>query len=781
MTSPDDAAPVKPPPSFSPGAPLVASKQRYPERLQTSQSLTSPLSESVSSPSPPGQNSSASSDIPSRASSPHNRLSQSTPHLSRSTTLSPLGSQIDTSDDIRSIIIRAFSPVIGVYASPDTDALIRRKGFKDGFRGLIRPFGERIAGKIVIRDSIGSSRSWEDYGVRFVDLGAQNNGSSSAANAGAEPPLPPLIQLEQMLEKHIHSADEPLSSWSRAGEPGSNALPLASPFYKLFLRRLLSSTPSSSHETFAHPVACVIAISSHTPQPLESLRQLYAHTSQGEKRSSPWVHPEYLRYYVLIHDEDRDNIAHSTALFDQMKRHFGLHCHFLRLRSNQCVLTDDDSTPFPQCEWLSASEELASLGEQEALIDVGSDSLYLFESDVTAIKAFVRELVAQSVIPHMENRVALWNDQVASKRRGLSGRFMSMSRRWTGFGSSSRSSGGSGISSGGNYDSVQGFYRHDAIEALLRKLADYAFMLRDWKLASSTYELLRDDYSHDKAWHYHAGAHEMCAVSTLLNPLSSTVKAKLDPLDQLIETACYSYLTRCSDPLNTLRTLALSVELLKTRGGSAAEAAARWAIRMLDMGLLGGIGRILISERVSACYASKTGSGGAKWGARRRKAGMWILLAADSWLKQGKANLASVCLEESDRLYDDVLPEAGGFPLPEMRAFVEDLRRNVKIEYLEARGLNTNSNSNINIATTDEDEELGESVSLLQQASAAAAAEKEATEETSEKLDRRHGHRKSMSILATPLNTMDNVLSSSMNQLRLRAGDEEEKRSDDFE
>jgi hypothetical protein len=269
-----------------------------------------------------------------------------------------LGHQIAGSDDIRSIIIRSFSPAVGVYASPDTDELVRQKGFKNGFRELIRPFGERVTGKIVIRDSVGSSRSWEDFGVRFIELGARNQPSVT------KEPIAPLVQMEQMLETHVHSADEPLGSWSRAAELGPNSLPAPSPFYKLFLRRLLSSTPVTPHETFGHPVACVIVISSHTPSPLESLRQLYAHTSQGDRKSPLWVYPEYLRYYVLVHDEDRHDITQSNALFDQMKRHFGLHCHLLRLRSSQCVLTDDDSTPFPACEWLSSLEDISNMGEQ---------------------------------------------------------------------------------------------------------------------------------------------------------------------------------------------------------------------------------------------------------------------------------------------------------------------------------------------------------------------------------------------------------------------------------
>lgn len=382
------------------------------------------------------------------------------------------------------------------------------------------------------------------------------------------------------------------------------------------------------------------------------------------------------------------------------------------------------------------------------MIDVESEPRYLFESDVTSIKAFVRELVAQSVIPHMENRVALWNDQVASKKRGLSGRFMSMSRRWAGFGSGSRMSGSSSGygNSGSNYDPVQGFYKADSQEAILRKLADYAFMLRDWKLASSTYELLRGDYNHDKAWKYHAGAHEMSAISTLLNPLTSTVRTKLDPIDQLLDTACYSYLTRCSDGQNALRTLLLGVELLKSRGGSAAEAAAKWAIRTLDMGLLNNVGRILVCERVSACYASKTGHGSMRWGKRKRKAGMWSLFAADFWLKQGKPNLASVCLEESDRLYGEVLGE-NNFPLPEMRKFADDLRNSIKHEYLGARGFNV------------EDEELG--------------SNELETEETSEKLDRRK-HRRS---LIGAINPIENA---TVNQARFKF-EEESSQTDDFE
>ncbi|KAJ5121521.1 TRAPP III complex Trs85 [Penicillium bovifimosum] len=720
MTSPGDATPVKPPPSFSPGIARVASKSpsRYPGEHETTQSLDAELTGSHTV-SPPTPLSATVAELPIRSSSSHSRSERSsTGQLARSSIGSPFDGRADGSEDIRSSIIRSFSPTIAVHASEDTDDLVRNKGFKGGFWELIRPFGETVSGKVVIRDSIGSSRAWEDYGVRFINF-------KGIGKAPAGQDSGPLAQIEEVLSKQLNSSGDTLGGTVRTKDV--LGFPATTPLCKSFLQQLLSSTPAAPHETFGHPVANVIAISSRNPSPLETLRQLYADGATGDQHLPTWINQEYLRYYVLIHDEERDDITESTKLYDQMKRHFGLHCHLLRLRSSQCVVTDDDSMQVPQCEWLSPSEHLSGAGEAEALVDLGTDGTpYLFGSDATGIRAFIRELVVQSVIPFMENKVAIWNDQVASKRRGISGKFMSMSRRWAGFGSSSRSSIGGSAGGSGNYDPTQHFYSPDSPEAILRKMADFSFMLRDWKLASSTYDMIRSDFGNDKAWKYHAGAHEMCAVSMLLNPLATSAKIKLDSVDQMFETACYSYLTRCSDAPHALRCLSLAVELLKSRGGSATESAAKWAMRVMDFGLVGSVGQILYTERVAACYASKTPGGAAKWGGRRRKAGMWSMLAADQWLKAGQPTLASACLEEAERLYADVLQADGVFPMPEMQSFVENLRHAVKVEYLEARGFDARDEP--------------------------PAEDSTAPEETSEKLDKRH-HRRSLVGLPVQLDT----------------------------
>jgi trafficking protein particle complex subunit 8 len=287
-----------------------------------------------------------------------------------------------------------FAPHIGVVTSVDVDALLHARGFgtnTDGlgaFLELIRPFGERVAGRVTIRDSsIGASRSYDDYGVRFVGIGrsAASIGERVANGTGRRATIRSgggdVTQVEELLDRHLSFAELRPSSVQDGGaaileDPKSDipsttstvvqahfqGSPTVSPFYALFLRRLLSGIPLSPHETFAHPVACVIAISSRNPSPIEEFKKLYESTNVGGLSGLPsWVNNDFLRYYVLVHDDDSGDIQKSTQLYEQMKRHFGLHCHLLRLRSAQCLPSDDDSVRVPTSDWMSAAEELANI------------------------------------------------------------------------------------------------------------------------------------------------------------------------------------------------------------------------------------------------------------------------------------------------------------------------------------------------------------------------------------------------------------------------------------
>ena len=281
----------------------------------------------------------------------------------------------------------------------------------------------------------------------------------------------------------------------------------------------------------------------------------------------------------------------------------------------------------------------------------------------------------------MERSVSTWNEQILSRRRGLSGRFMSLSKRWNPLASTRTSS--SPSSSSSNYDSLQGFYRPDAPEALMRKLADYCFMLRDWKLALSTYEILRSDFQNDKAWRHYAGSCEMAALSLLMAPGPLSSKNRAENVDTWIEAASYSYTDRqrSAAPYYALRTLALSSELLRLRGSSAADDAARWATRILEQGLVGSVGHALVTERISACYTIRTGVGQFKLGSRRRKAALWSVLAAQNWYALDKSQQAERALDTALRLYNTRAETAEGgvgkLPFEHMQMVVDELRQQI--------------------------------------------------------------------------------------------------------
>lgn len=595
-------------------------------------------------------------------------------------------------DDLRETILASFAPRIAVVASEDTDEIAKEKGFLNGFYGLLRPFAEKVLGKVVVRDSIGTSKAWENFGVRLIQYrhdpqpvvsptdqkqSRQPNNSRASKDTSVQSssffaPDEQQDPTDTILESSLRSTF--LASESSAADYNHDKNQLENPeerssAHLIHIRKLLSGTLQVPYETFSHPVACIIAVSSRNQGPLEEIRQLYSVSGRANIKIPPWVSVDYLRYYVLVHDEDRDDVTKSTALFDLMKRHFGLHCYLLRIRSVQCVETDDDRFSMPECLWTSAAEEKEDLEQLSRHGRSGQD--FIFDSDATAIRGFIREMVTQSMIPYMEGRIVTWNDQIASKRRGIGGRFMSLSKKWTGFGSSRGSTSATSsvsTSSSSNYDAARGYYLPESPEAMLRQLADYAFMLRDFKLAFSTYETLRTDFSNDKAWLYHASASELAGVSYLLISQIPSNRSKSEIVDQKIDAALYSYLARCSMPTGAVRALILTIELLTGRGSAAADDAAKWAIRLLDLAILSPFQQALVTERIADINRSQSGSGPLGLGSRRRQSVLWNTLSTNLWAKLDIPGRASIRLHEARVLMGEDCLTVDHSPFPRINS-----------------------------------------------------------------------------------------------------------------
>lgn len=616
----------------------------------------------------------------------------SLPAMAESAQASPLA--------CKRLIARAFAPHISVTASQDAQELCNDMGF-ESLAELLKPLGDKIPGRVTVRDSQAVSMSFEDFAVRFVPppkqpappapvpTSPQSPGAASViSSSSSKSSFSYALYQKTILETHI---DHLLKTQD-------NTSPHHDPVYLEVFKRLLSDFPVSPFETFSHPAAGIVAISSNNQQPIETLSALY---NQSHDASVPeYINKEYLRYYVLVHDEQTE-LSTSIALFEKMKRHFGLQCHMVRIHRK----VDDSAVDFPQSQWISYT---AATTDPKPPVKVHPE-------DLESLNAMVRELVVQSVIPFMERCVTTWNDQYASSRRGIAGRLFSASRKYftsnnksgSIFGQSptfpftSPSSNGATSSANGNYNPQTSTYGYLSPEALLRKLADFAFMLRDYKFAYSTYELLKRDFTNDKAWSYLAASQEMCAISYLLSPEgnSLTVKSRTDVIEFMLDQSTYSYISRCSMPSYALRCILMSSELMcTTRSPTAAsEGASRWILKALNEKLVGPLGSALLLERISNSYSchgyisaknaetsvtngtgtnASSGSGAAKSdgtmtpveqqagrrlkNSRNRKAAFWMLLAAREWaattaVTGDSARLAQSkdCLELCDAVYGE--------------------------------------------------------------------------------------------------------------------------------
>ncbi|OLL23312.1 Transport protein particle subunit trs85-2, partial [Neolecta irregularis DAH-3] len=251
-----------------------------------------------------------------------------------------------------------------------------------------------------------------------------------------------------------------------------------------------------------------------------------------------------------------------------MQRHYKTNVYMVRICSKRATGADAGVVCVPQPEWRSAGEDLVLRG--------GSKK-YMKQADYDSLEMFVRDMTRSNIVPFMEQHVHIWNEQLAAARLGLAGRLFTASRRY--FGGSNRAA------SGTTYSSAAGAYPVDSDEARLRKMADYAAMLRDWRLAHSTYEFLRRDYGNDKAWKHHAGAQEMAAVSQLM---VNAGRVRADAVDAMLDAASYSYLSRCSLPYYALRSVVVAAELMRAGAGAGADGAAHWTMRAAALGAAGG-------------------------------------------------------------------------------------------------------------------------------------------------------------------------------------------------
>ncbi|KAL2345307.1 hypothetical protein Fmac_006592 [Flemingia macrophylla] len=408
---------------------------------------------------------------------------------------------------------------------------------------------------------------------------------------------PDLMVAKEQLKQVITEAGDKMFSDSRSDVPKINHELSSSehqntPSWFQFLNKELVRVASfSDHEAFDHPVICLLAVSSKDEQPINRFIDLFNANKLPSLLNDGAMDPKISKHYLLVHDNQDGPTDRASKIFTEMRNAFGtIDCSLLCINSsldapikhqdNPWALYITDASPTP-------SQDLAC---------------FLNIDDINEIKNLMQDLSSKHIIPNMEQKIRVLNQQVSATRKGFKNQIKNLWWR-------------KGKEDGA--DSLNGpTYNFNSIESQIRVLGDYAFMLRDYELALSNYRLISTDYKIDKAWKRYAGVQEMMGLTYFM--LDQSRKEA----EYCMENAFTTYLKLGSfGQLNATRCGLWWIEMLKARDEYKEAATVYFRICGEDI-----LHSAVMLEQASYCYLLSKPS-------MLRKYGFHLVLSGEQYKK----------------------------------------------------------------------------------------------------------------------------------------------------
>ncbi|KAI8835627.1 ER-golgi trafficking TRAPP I complex 85 kDa subunit-domain-containing protein [Chytriomyces cf. hyalinus JEL632] len=570
------------------------------------------------------------------------------------------------------LVHSVLAPLVALVASEDADALARANGLP-AFVDFVRPFGQRLEGRVNIRDAQGQSSTVDGFSLRFANLFQLEGVNLEAVRR---------VLVDAVSSCHSTSST-PLSELAAVRTAHLSVL---SPWYSLYRDYVCKFNGASEHEAFNHPVACIIVASTMSPDPIGQLSQLYP-SSPDQMPSifnNGFIDPQIsLKHYLLIHDASRAPSVDADAIFAQMKKQFGLSCRLIKINTKkegsdysashiwdaymkeyQPLYTalnsqSPNENAEPQGDFVSRHSvgartfseaelncsvlpitsvpEMSAVGAADGNLFAGESSdtrptygSLMSEADVKSLDTFVKEFIVQSLLPSMERSVQHWNEQVASSRRGITGRLFTAGRRYFGTAAPAKTTSGTPAPDSSTP------YPHISQELILRKLADYSFMLRDYKFAYSMYDSVKKDFqSNDRATKHFAGVQEMLALCVLMS--DANLRGNLE---SLLDSAITNYLDAGVSIYATRATM-LVYEMLKYKENY--KDASALLLRMI--GEDSDLRSAILLEQSAFCHLKSSPS-------LKRKYAFYLVMAGDRYTKCGQRRHALRCYRAAQQVYE---------------------------------------------------------------------------------------------------------------------------------
>ncbi|KAL4458148.1 hypothetical protein ABPG75_013013 [Micractinium tetrahymenae] len=438
---------------------------------------------------------------------------------------------------VKAALQRATCPCVMVIASPAVEAsCTQRNGL--ALAELLRPFGviRQLNGSVgvPVRTPAEHPLRLHSWRLRFYASDTMFQPAPEAADAYLRDEVLGAAAAEAATSE-VADVQELLAAAGGRGEAA------ATPWFSAYRREYLRLMQFGEHETLDHPVACVLALPADAEGDLAAaFAALWRHSALPPLMQAGVMEAAgVLRHYVLVHDAASmgpEVLLAAQEKLRQLAATLGSSCQVLTINSGSGA-----GAPVGPRLWqdmLHGCLPGGGGGEPAAgsrsPAPPGGLGAWLSEADMAGLAAFVHELAARHVIPHLESRLRALNVQVTANRRGLKNQLKSLLWRKGGgsSGSSSATAAASGPGSSGGQDSPRSMpgtpsatavaaasasYAAGSVESHMRQLSDLALMLGDYETAASTLRLLASDTKADRAYKAYAGVQEALGAATVLS------------------------------------------------------------------------------------------------------------------------------------------------------------------------------------------------------------------------------------------------------------------------
>lgn len=332
------------------------------------------------------------------------------------------------------------------------------------------------------------------------------NASSIKSSNASDSALLPLFSISSLELLLKHKAKESLELDS-AGDFDED-------IYLNFFTKIITSNKLVPFETFNHPISQVFAIDFHNDT-IDDLRKLIVDFRNFNFPKFFQI-DDLLIHVFILYDPNVSELKDLIELQNNVKKLLSILSTLIGIPQEPVNLDGEGAVSVTINENSTIEEDL-----QRISLNQGNESLKVSQSIDTMIKKRLYEYINKFIIPHMEKKIRVWDDLVLSPKKSITGRFFSVSKLFFNNNSNSnksspepQSSSSNSTSSSFNYQ--ENYYHKSSPEQTIRKLADWSLILKDFKYAYSTYDLIKKDYTNDKAWVYVASTQEICIVSLLL-------------------------------------------------------------------------------------------------------------------------------------------------------------------------------------------------------------------------------------------------------------------------